>query len=252
MATIRTLSRIIADLSALGIGPSDTLMVHSSLSSFGMVQGGPRTVVNALLEVLGDEGTLLMPALSFIAVSPETPVFDPEGTPSCVGEIPECFRKLGRTLRSIHPTHSVCGVGPRAKKMLANHMIDTSPVGEYSPFRLLPLVGGKILMLGCGLRPNTSMHGVEELIVPPYLFLEEPVTYIIRNLDRDYPVHHLRHNFDGYEQRYDRLPAVMETGLVHGEVAGAESWLIDAEAMWMQVERKLRQDPFFFVDRKGG
>jgi aminoglycoside 3-N-acetyltransferase len=191
-----------------------------------------------------------MPAFTFMYVSPEHPVFDPDDTPSCVGAITEFFRTWERTIRSVHPTHSVCGIGPRARKMLGNHLVDTSPVGEYSPFRLLPLVRGKILMLGCGLSPNTSMHGVEELSVPPYLFLPEPVTYVIRHMGRDYPVGHLRHSFKGFDQRYDRLPEVMDQGLVRGQVLQGESWLIDAEAMWDRVDRKLRTDPLYFVERR--
>jgi aminoglycoside 3-N-acetyltransferase len=247
---LRTIARISEDLRNLGVRPGDTLMVHSSLKSMGHVPGGAKTAIRGLLEALGDEGTLLMPALSYMDVSPDQPVFDPERTPSCVGVIPELFRTRPRTNRSIHPTHSVCGTGPRAGKMLANHVVDTSPVGEYSPFRLLPLMGGRILMLGCGLRPNTSMHGIEELSVPPYLFLQEAVTYVIRHQSRDFPVHHKRHGFQGHEQRYDRLPEVMERGLLRGKVLEADSWLIDAEPMWEVVDRKLRQDPLFFVDKR--
>lgn len=243
--------RIVASLQEMGVRPGDTLMVHSSLKSLGHVPGGARTVINALLEVLGEEGTLLMPALSFMFVSPEQPVFEPDDTPSCVGEIPEFFRTFQRAVRSVHPTHSVCGVGPRARKLLGNHVVDTSPVGEYSPFRLLPLIGGKVLMLGCGLKPNTSMHGIEELSVPPFLFEPEPVTYIIRHMSKEYPVHHLRHSFRGYNQRYDRLEQVMDRGLVHGKVLQADSWLIDAEPMWSAVDRTLRKDPFFFVEARG-
>lgn len=250
MVTQQTVLRISADLKRLGVKPGDTLLVHSSLKSMGHVPGGAKTVIYGLLDAIGHEGTLLMPALTFMFVSPEQPLFDPDVTPSCVGAIPEFFRTMARTIRSIHPTHSVCGIGPRAAKMLGNHVVDTSPVGEYSPFRLLPLVGGKILMLGCGLEPNTSMHGVEELVRPPYLFLPEPVTYVIRHMSREYPVHHLRHGFEGYIQRFDRLGSVMETGLSNGKVLEAQASLIDAATMWETVERKLRQDAFAFVQKK--
>jgi len=51
--------RLIKDLRALGIAAGDTLMVHSSLSSIGYVEGGPNTVIDALLEVLTSSGTLM-------------------------------------------------------------------------------------------------------------------------------------------------------------------------------------------------
>ena len=133
---------------------------HSSLRSLGPVPGGAETVVRGLVEALGPDGTLLMPALSYARVTPEQPLFDVRLTPSNVGALPETFRTRPGTLRSIHPTHSVCGVGRLAAELLGRHIEDRTPCGPRSPFHLLPEYGGQILMLGCGLRPNTSMHAV--------------------------------------------------------------------------------------------
>ena len=57
--------KLIHDLSALGLCPGDTVIVHSSLSALGHVEGGADTVIDALKELLTEEGTLLFPALSF-------------------------------------------------------------------------------------------------------------------------------------------------------------------------------------------
>ena len=57
-----TKQQIISDLIALGIEPGVTVMMHSSLSALGPVEGGPEAVVDALLEVIGPDGTLLVPA----------------------------------------------------------------------------------------------------------------------------------------------------------------------------------------------
>jgi aminoglycoside N3'-acetyltransferase len=51
-----------SDLVSIGVEPGITLVVHSSLSSIGRVVGGAPTVVSALLDVIGDNGTLAMPA----------------------------------------------------------------------------------------------------------------------------------------------------------------------------------------------
>ena len=64
--------RIKEDLSRSGIKRGDDLLIHSSFKSLGGVEGGIKTLVEAILSYLGDRGTLLMPALSFAAVnSPE-------------------------------------------------------------------------------------------------------------------------------------------------------------------------------------
>jgi len=81
--------------------------VHTSLRSLGKVPGGAETVVRGLLYALGENGTLLTPALSYASVGVNNPVFDVLHTPSCVGALPEYFRTRPGTIRSVHPTHSV-------------------------------------------------------------------------------------------------------------------------------------------------
>jgi len=46
-----------------GINKGDEIEVHSSLSSFGYVDGGAETVISALKETVGDNGSIFMPAL---------------------------------------------------------------------------------------------------------------------------------------------------------------------------------------------
>lgn len=91
------------DLRLLGLGPGDTLMVHTAFRALGVRD--PEAVILALLDVLGDGATLLMPALSWLQEPPD--VHDTRATPSCVGFLPEYFRTRPGTRRSLHPTHSV-------------------------------------------------------------------------------------------------------------------------------------------------
>ena len=114
------------ELAALGIAEGMTLMVHSCLSAIGGVIGGPQTVVRALLCVLGDNGTLAMPAATPQCADPlmwtsprvpdgwlsevreHSPLFDVDTTPTTMGAIPEAFRTWPETLRSRHPLESLC------------------------------------------------------------------------------------------------------------------------------------------------
>ena len=83
--------KIADDLKKLGIKEDDTILMHSSLSSLGYVEGGADTVIDALLSVLKN-GTLLLPALSYATVNINNPVFSVKDTPTCSGRIPETFR----------------------------------------------------------------------------------------------------------------------------------------------------------------
>lgn len=235
------------DLIELGIKSDDTILMHSSLSQLGFVDGGADTVIDSLLAVLTD-GTLLIPALSYATVRAETPLFSANHTPSCVGKISETFRKREGVIRSIHPTHSVCGIGKYAEEILSQHINTDTPAGKYSPFALLPKYNGKILMLGCGLKPNTSMHAIEELTRPEYLMKDEPVEFELidqngNGIKKSYECH----NFRNTVQRYDRLADVMD--IKKGKVLKADCYLIDSVTMWEKVHKTLEENNLYFVDK---
>lgn len=236
------------DLINLGIKDDDTILMHSSLSSLGYIEGGADTVIDTLLSVL-ENGTLLIPSLSYSFVNDANPVFDIRETKSCVGIISETFRKRNGVIRSMHPTHSVCGTGKHAEEILSHHSETNTPVGEKSPFALLPNYNGKILMLGCSLNPNTSMHGVEELTKPWYLLTKEPFTYTLidengNKTEKDY----FRHNFhpSHAEQRYDRLGDVME--LECKKVLDADCYLINASKMWEIADKHIKENNNYFIN----
>ena len=117
---------------ALGIVPGDALMVHSSLKSLG--EGfTPADVIEGLRGALGAEGTLMLPALSYITCNAKHPVFDYYETKSCVGAIPEYFRtSVEGVLRSVNPTHSCCALGNNAEYLTSGHILDETPCGENS------------------------------------------------------------------------------------------------------------------------
>jgi aminoglycoside 3-N-acetyltransferase len=242
---------IAADLKRLGVKEGVLLLVHSSLSSLGFVPGGPETVIQGLLEAVGPEGTLLMPALSYEHVVSADPVFDVRNTPSNVGAIAECFRSRPGTIRSLHPTHSVTATGLKAEEILSEHIQDETPCGKHSPFHKLRYLDGRILMLGCGLEPNTSMHGVEEEIEPDYLY-DEPLEYrLILDSVRTIKKVYRPHDFKGWKQRYDRLDSLLEEpALSWGSVLEARAALIDSARMWEVAIEALRSDSHFFVERE--
>lgn len=167
------------DLRALGVAAGGVLLVHASLSRLGTVVGGEQAVVRALLDVLGPEGTLVMPAQSWQLCDPAyladpsvppsrydevraaLPVYDPAWTPTrTMGLVVEALRTLPGTLRSAHPHRSFVAHGPQAAEVVARHDLD-DPVGEGSPLAALHALDAHVLLLGVGYEKCTALHLAE-------------------------------------------------------------------------------------------
>lgn len=228
-----------------GLKDGDTVLVHSSFKSLGIPD--PEEFILAMLEVLGDYGTLLMPSLSYQQNPPN--IHHTNTTPSCVGFLSEFFRKRVGTVRSQHPTHSVCGIGYKMHELLDMHSCDSTPCGHHSPFNKLFYRGGKILMIGCGLKPNTSMHAIEEYVQPPYLF-GAPMEYTITDAQgRTFNKTYLPHDFRGYAQRYDRVQESLgDEGLRNGVIGKAQVNLLNCEILFEKALAALRRNPLHYVD----
>jgi aminoglycoside 3-N-acetyltransferase len=247
MTVMECKGRIVEDLLALGVRRGGVLLVHSSFKSLGEVPGGIQTVIDGLKDALGPRGTLLLPGLSWVSVDYEHPIFDVRSTPSCVGAIPEYFRTLEGTARSIHPTHSVCGQGPLTGELFKDHILDRSPCGTHSPFSQLKYHGGQVLMLGCGLLRNTTIHAVEETAGAPYLFEVEPIEYTLTGYD-GVPVKVLHKRHGTFPQHFDRVrPALIGNGLSEGNVLEAFCGLYDAKALWDCAFDMLQKDISCFI-----
>lgn len=161
---------------ALGLEPGMSVIVHSSLGSMGWVCGGPLAVVYALQDVLGSEGTLMMPAHTpentepsrwrnppvpeswWAEIRRNMPAFDPACTPSQgMGAIAETFRALPGVLRSSHPVGSFCAWGKHATHLVKRHRLENE-FGQGSPLERFYDLDGEVLLLGVGYNRNTSLH----------------------------------------------------------------------------------------------
>jgi aminoglycoside 3-N-acetyltransferase len=176
---IHSRRELAADLTALGVRRGDVLLVHSSLRSLGWVPGGSLAVVQALLDAVGEDGTLVVPTQTaensdpagwsrppvpaewWPVIREQTPGFDPERTPSSgMGAIPEQVRTWPGARRSAHPQTSFAALGPRAEEVVAVHDLD-SQCGERSPLAALERLGARILLLGTGFGSCTAFHLAE-------------------------------------------------------------------------------------------
>ncbi len=178
---LHTRESLVREFQNLGLASGATIIVHSSLKSLGWVCGGAVTVIQALMDVVGTSGNIVMPTHTSDYTEPskwqnppapkdlwETirtsmPAFDPKITPTYwMGVIPEVFRTFPGALRSNHPSASFAAWGARADWILAEQTLD-NPMGAKSPLAKIYDLNGEILLIGVGHGSNTSLHLAESM-----------------------------------------------------------------------------------------
>ena len=159
--------------------PSDfeILLVHSSLADMHpMYRGSAQDLLNLLLRIAGPERTLAMPAFFFGTTElfnrdyyRKHPRFDVRRTPSQMGLVTELFRRRPGVMRSLHPTHSLCALGPLAEELTATHHLSSWACGELSPFGIMGRHQTVILGLGKAYyRSLTQVHAMEEILADEF------------------------------------------------------------------------------------
>jgi aminoglycoside 3-N-acetyltransferase len=148
----------------------EILMVHSSFDGFlPMYKGSAKDLVSALVDFCGPERTLVMP--SFVmggrtynaAEYFQSRPFDVRRTPSEMGLVAEIFRRTPNVLRSLHPTCSLCALGPMGKEITTGHHISQTGLSPDSPFGVMTRRRTAILGLGveyyrCLTHAHTAGH----------------------------------------------------------------------------------------------
>lgn len=179
-----TRASLSVELRGFGVKPDGTMIVHSSLRSLGWVCGGAQAVIEALLDTLGLDGTLVMPSQSgglsdpanwknppvpqewWQTIRDTMPVYDPARTPTReMGAIAELFRTWPGVIRSAHPANSFAAFGPGARAIIEPHELD-DPFGETSPLRRLYDHDAQILLIGAGYDRCTALHLAERRAAP--------------------------------------------------------------------------------------
>ena len=179
--------------------------------------------------------------------------FDVDNSPSCVGILPEIFRKRKGVVRSLHPTHSPAAIGHGAKDFLKDdHLFDT-PCNRGSSYGKLLDVGAQIMLLGVDHRSNTFIHGVEEWVNIPGRITDshEKLSTLLPDGD-EILIPSRRHYGDHWSLYFPKVDAVLEEeGAVHkGKFGNAETRICDCEILTRVLFGMLALNPMLFSDNE--
>jgi aminoglycoside 3-N-acetyltransferase len=252
-----TRSQIAQALIGLGVAEGETLMVHVRLSALGWVVGGIDTVVLALRDALGSDGTLLAfcgwdDSPYHVSFWPphwqkayeEIPAFDPKVSSARrdFGRFPERLRTWRGALRSTHPEASFTALGRHAANLVMG-TDDDNPWGAGGPLGRLVDLGGRVLLLGAPLKTLTLCHHAEAVANVSgkrYHSYRMPVSTEAGTIWRDYRTLDTFYGALPYWERPDlpidsaigtlALQAVQAGAGREGNVGSATAWLFDASA----------------------
>jgi aminoglycoside 3-N-acetyltransferase len=234
-----SIARLEADLVALGVRHGGVLLVHTSFRRVRPVEEGPLGLIAALGNVLGPEGTLVMPAMT----DGET-VFDPRTTPTCdMGITAELFWRQSNVVRSTHPGGSFAARGPLAERICAPQPL-SPPHGQDSPPGRVLDADGQVLLLGVEFSECTMLHVAEDVAHVPYS-IEHPCVVEIDGVATRVMVPETDHCCRGFRRMEAWLGALGR--LRQGRVGNAQATLASARDIVAVAVQHLRGDPLCFL-----
>lgn len=166
-----TANDLVDEMCSMGMTSGSVVFVHSAMTEFYNYEGTAMELIEKIIAVIGEEGTLMMPAypknktglLKSARENMDEILFDVNETPSGAGYLSEVFRTFPGVKRSINLQHSVCAYGKMADYFLGEHHLSEVAWDSYSPYNKLGDVNGLIFSLGLEpyLRNVTLIHCTE-------------------------------------------------------------------------------------------
>ena len=239
-----TRATVVRQLADLGVQPGSVLLAHTSFRNIGPLEGGPDTLIDALVEALGPDGTLVMPSWTDEQDEP----FDPESTTTRphLGVVSETFWQRPEVLRGSHP-EAVAAIGPQAVHITSAPLV-LPPHAQDSGVARVHELDGWVLLLGVDHDANTTVHVAEILADVPYwqpnyvTVLREGTVIRVHYGEND-------HCCLGFNQVGGWL---RERGLQReGTVGNGRAMLVRARDVVATVVEELRDDPCRLLHPEG-
>lgn len=251
---------IVAGLKASGLAAGDLVIVHTSLSAFGKVEGGPDTLIDAILGVLGPQGTVIFP--TFAGVKIEFLGLTADQNKPYTGIVPVTATKRPGFVNSAHPFYACCGRGPLAQEICQFNDRRIFPSAKDKFIYRMGELGGKILLLGVIHGNNSAVHLVEEFsgveykvqdrqwwnttieefrALPPATQREALDRHLARNLPYRPAVH-----LNAIDQPLRRIGAIKTV-----RIGNAQCHLMKIMDVLRVGQEESRKNPWFLCDKVG-
>lgn len=172
-------SQLVAKMQSLGMRQGSVVCIHASMMQFFNYVGTAEDLISEILMVIGDEGTLLMPAFPKAPGIPyEDYIFDPTTTKTDAGYLAEAFRKYPGVIRSNNVHHSVCAIGKYAEYLIRDHTKGSNCWDEFSPWYRMCQLDALVFNLGLPRSYiGTFHHCVEGLLYKDYPYWSQFFTF---------------------------------------------------------------------------
>ena len=210
-------------LRGLGLKKGDVVLLHSSLLSLGKVEGGPAAVIDAFLDVLGGEGTLLVPVFG------------------ALGILTEEVKKRPEAVISPCPVGTLAAIGKDAEEICRDHWKADTVHGADTPFTRIADKGGYICLLGVDQDRNTTLHSIEALLKLPYMS-DKTMTFTTPEGES---VTKTWKYYPGPHRDFIGLDALFAPAMTRGRIGNAEVRLIRAREMYEIALAVGENDPAF-------
>jgi aminoglycoside 3-N-acetyltransferase len=264
---VLALEKLVADLGNAGIQAGDVIMVHSSLSQIGNVDGGAETVIKSLIDVATPDGTIMMPAYNsadrMIKDLKRGKLLDLRTSPSSTGIVTESFRTWPDVFRSSHPFSSACAWGRHARYMTATHADKPHVCHDDSPVGRLVELKGKVIGIGISIAQGLGVAHYLEDTCDEFPFEVHtgrfPVTYIdcdgtkvSREICRFDPIVS-RTRIDNPQGTWilRKLTAhLARKGILRRFLFGeADSWIMESEVLHSELKRLAAKDVTMYLTK---
>jgi aminoglycoside 3-N-acetyltransferase len=152
--------------------------VHSSADLPKTLGMSPREVIAGLKAIVGESGTLAMPAIPLLKGEPagaqrlqdesyeSVLTYDVRRSPPWTGTLPRQLMQTAGSMRSHHPLNTMVALGPHATAMMGHNLSEPEPMpcGPGSAWAYCHQHGAKILAINCDLAHSLTMiHVVEDM-----------------------------------------------------------------------------------------
>ncbi|MNE57332.1 Aminoglycoside 3-N-acetyltransferase [compost metagenome] len=209
-------------------------------------------MLDALSEYM-QEGLLVLPTHTWSYINADNPKFYVETSPSCVGILPELFRKREGVLRSYHPTHSVAALGEEAASFIEGAERYDTPCHRESAWGKLLDRKATILLVGVDQRRNTFIHGIEEWVDIPGRMTddhEELITVLADGTELTVPSR--RHCGLHWSEHFWKVEKLLEEqgAIYKSQLGDAVMWVCDTVKLTAILTDMLRANPDLFSDNE--